>query len=310
MPMTSASIQSMTGFGHAEHALPQGAIRVEIRSVNHRFLNLQVRLPLGWEGMQSGVERVLRQALRRGHVAVTISRVRASDANESALGAMVTPVDVDLPRARGYWQALQTLHESLGFADPPRLRDLLVFRDMIRVTDTPEDLVPVSSQEVEALVEEALGHVLDMRAREGERLAGDLFARVSTLDEGLQRIEEMAPARLLRERDRLRDAIQRLLGQDLMVDDERIAREVAHLAERWDIEEELVRYRSHLQMFRETLAAPGADGAGKRLGFLLQEILRETNTIGSKANDAAIQGEVVRLKEEVERLREQVENVE
>jgi uncharacterized protein (TIGR00255 family) len=307
--MSAPPIQSMTGFGHAEHTLPQGSLRAEIRTVNHRFLNLQVRLPLGWEAMQSGVDRLIRQRLKRGHVSVTISRVRSTDASDSQT-EVLTPVDVDLARARGYWQALQTLQEAIGLPDPPVLRDLLTFRDLIRVVDTPEDLAPISLEAVEELVGQALEQVVQMRFEEGQRLAQDLLARAQVLRDGLSRIEAMAPDRLIRERDRLREAIGKLLGQDILIDEERIAREVAHLAERWDIEEELVRYRSHLQMFQDTIAAPGAEGAGKRLGFILQEILRETNTIGSKANDAAILGEVVRLKEEVERLREQVENVE
>lgn len=309
--MTAPSIYSMTGFGHAERAIPQGTLRAEIRTVNHRFFNLQARLPVGWESMQPAMDRLLRERVRRGHVAVTISRLRAPDSAEAA-GEVAATVEVDLPKARGYLKALETLHQSLGLPEAPGLRDLLSFRDLIRVVDAPETEIPVSLDDIEALVAEALDQVIRMRAEEGGRLAQDLLGRTDRMAEALERIHKAAPDRLIRERDRLREAISRLLEdeREIPVDEDRLAREVAHLAERWDLEEELVRFRSHLQMFRDTLIRPGAEGAGKRLGFILQEILRETNTIGSKANDAGIQAEVIQLKEDIERLREQVENVE
>lgn len=307
--MTQPSFRSMTGFGHAEGAHAQGAVRVEIRTVNHRFLNVQIRLPLGWESLQPGIEALLRKRLLRGHVSVTVSRVRN---NEVGSERAESPVEVDLAKARGYFRAMEKLGEALELEDRPTLRDLLSFRDLMRVSDAQETEAPVALEEIEPLLDTALHQVVDMRTTEGARLAEDLLSRLARLEESLNRIESAAPARVERERDRLREAITRLLGEDrgALVDEDRIAREVAHMAERWDIEEELVRFRSHNRMFLDTIQVPGGEGAGKRLGFILQEILRETNTLGSKANDAEIQGEVVRMKEEVERLREQVENVE
>jgi uncharacterized protein (TIGR00255 family) len=148
-----------------------------------------------------------------------------------------------------------------------------------------------------------------MREDEGRRLHADLEGRVAAIEEALGTIEELAPARLAAERDRLREAVAELAGA-VAVDEERLAQEIAYLAERWDINEELVRFRSHNELFRELLAADAAEPVGKRLGFLVQEMHREANTIGSKANHAAIAHRVVAIKEEVERLREQVENVE
>jgi uncharacterized protein (TIGR00255 family) len=149
-----------------------------------------------------------------------------------------------------------------------------------------------------------------MRVEEGERLAEDLRGRLRAMESEVEAIEAAAPGRLERERDRIREQIARLLPDGVPVDEERIAREIAHLAERWDIHEEVVRFRSHLEMFRDTLGDGSPDGVGKRLGFIVQEILREANTMGSKANDAEIARAVVKLKEEIERLREQLENVE
>jgi uncharacterized protein (TIGR00255 family) len=148
-----------------------------------------------------------------------------------------------------------------------------------------------------------------MREDEGRRLAADLDGRISAIEAALDAIAELAPSRLSAERDRLREAVGELAG-GVAVSEDRLAQEIAYLAERWDINEELVRFRSHNELFRELMAANPEEPVGKRLSFLVQEMHREANTIGSKANHAGIAHRVVAIKEEVERLREQVENVE
>jgi len=291
----------MTGFGEAERNLDVGSLRVQIRTVNHRYLNIQIRSPEGLERVQGMIEGVLRERFARGHISVRISLDTMSQ-DESA----GVPVDVD--RARAYRDALRNLQNELGLEGSVDVGLLAGFRDVFQPPDpgTP-DLDP---KEVAALVGEAADQVLSMRREEGVRLAEDLTARLDAMEKGLAAIKRRAPERLLAERDRLREAVRGLLDGDAPVDEERIAREIAHLAERWDIHEECVRLRSHLAMFRDTLEAGSTEGVGKRFGFISQEILREVNTLGSKANDAAIVALVVTLKEEVERLREQLENVE
>jgi uncharacterized protein (TIGR00255 family) len=148
-----------------------------------------------------------------------------------------------------------------------------------------------------------------MRSREGDRLAEDLLGRVEALRAGLTEVAALAPQRLERETLRLRRSIRELAG-DVEVDPDRLAREIAFIADKWDISEELVRARAHLDAFRDLVDAPSEEPVGKRLSFLGQELLREVNTIGSKANDAAIARIVVEMKNEVESLREQNENVE
>jgi uncharacterized protein (TIGR00255 family) len=148
-----------------------------------------------------------------------------------------------------------------------------------------------------------------MREEEGRRLHDDLEGRIQAIEAALAAVEQRAPERLVAERDRLRRAVQEL-ATGVAVDADRLAQEVAYLAERWDVNEELVRFRSHNELFRQLLEADSAEPVGKRLSFLVQEMHREANTIGSKANDAAIAHRVVAIKDEVERLREQVENVE
>src|SRR5690606_35151235 len=157
--------------------------------------------------------------------------------------------------------------------------------------------------------EAAAREAVRMREDEGRRLQADLEERLAAIEAALAVVADRAPARLVEERDRLRAAIRELVGE-IGVDEERLAREIAYLAERWDISEEIVRLRSHIELFRETIA--GAQGApvGKRLRFVSQEMLREANTIGAKANDVTIQHQVIAIKNEIDRLREQIENVE
>jgi uncharacterized protein (TIGR00255 family) len=169
--------------------------------------------------------------------------------------------------------------------------------------------VEVPQEELQGVVEDAARAVASMREDEGRRLQADLEGRLAAIDAALEAVAELAPQRLASERDRLRAAITEL-SQGVGVSEERLAQEVAYLAERWDVNEELVRFRSHNELFRELMAANPEEPVGKRLSFLVQEMHREANTIGSKANHAGIAHRVVAIKEEVERLREQVENVE
>lgn len=302
--MTNLPIRSMTGYGSSERDHPAGRLRVDVRAVNHRYLNVQIRSPNGFERHHPRVESILRTFLSRGAVTVSVALDRSALEDDR-------PVVVDSERARGYLKALNELRKETGVDGPVDLAMMASFRDLFRVEERPGPLVELDVDLVEPALEEALRQVVEMRESEGARMAADLAGRLDAMEGQLGVIEERAPQRLLDERDRLRTAVEALLeGSGASVDDERIAREIAHLAEKWDIHEEIVRFRSHLQMFRDTLDSGGSDGVGKRFGFIAQEILREANTMGSKANDPVITHAVVDLKEEIERLREQLENVE
>jgi uncharacterized protein (TIGR00255 family) len=167
----------------------------------------------------------------------------------------------------------------------------------------------MDAEVISRLTQAAAADVVKSREAEGARLERDLEEHLSAIGEALVRVEKHAPERLVAERDRLRAAVAELTEAHA-VDEDRLAREIAYLAEKWDINEELVRFRSHVELFHEALQADAREPVGKRLGFLIQEMNREANTIGSKANDTQISQAAVVLKEEVERLREQVENVE
>jgi uncharacterized protein (TIGR00255 family) len=219
---------------------------------------------------------------------------------------------LDIERARQYANLLHRLKDELGLQGGPDVAAVARFGDIFRSPDGNSARTAAEAVSAELLrdaVVEAVKKLVSMREVEGARLHTDMVERLRLLAQETERIQARAPERLIRERDRLRDAVRELATQP-DVDEERIAREIAYLAERWDVSEELVRLRSHIDLFRDTLAQDGAEAVGKRLSFVLQEMHREVNTIGAKANDADISRATVAMKEEIERLREQVENVE
>jgi uncharacterized protein (TIGR00255 family) len=215
---------------------------------------------------------------------------------------------VDMEKARRYHGALERLKEELVLAGEPDLGMLSRFSDVFQPprADVADE---VEAETLEALTGEAAAACRRMREAEGESLEADLRERLSGIRTQLDVVESRAPERLVEHRDRLREAVRELTEQ-VEVDGDRLAREIAYLAERWDVNEEVVRFRSHLDLFADALEGDGSEPVGKRLGFLVQEMHREANTIGSKANDSEIGEAAVAIKEEIERLREQIENVE
>jgi uncharacterized protein (TIGR00255 family) len=294
-------IRSMTGFGEAERQTEAGTLRVEIRTVNHRHLSVNFRTPTSLAKWEPQMRDWLRAHLARGHANVAIRL-------EPATAAAAAGLKLDDERVAAYLALFAELRTRFGVGGEPSLGELLRFGDVI-VRDDEGTRAEVPQEELQAVVEEAALAVARMREDEGRRLQADLEGRLSAIDTALDAVAELAPQRLAAERDRLRAAIAEL-SQGVGVSEERLAQEVAYLAERWDVNEELVRFRSHNELFRELMAADPEEPVGKRLSFLVQEMHREANTIGSKANHAGIAHRVVAIKEEVERLREQVENVE
>ncbi len=297
-------IRSMTGYGEAEGSTAAGRLRVELRTVNHRFFNVNTRLPSALMRWEAELREWLRGSFSRGHVNCTL-RLEVGNGREEAARFY----RLDEQRVAAYLAVFQELGQRFGLPGTPDLHLLSRFSDII-VRDEGEDAeLPLEAEELRSVVEAAVRQALQMREEEGRRLHVDLEARLDATARALDQIEVWAPERMLAERDRLREAIRELSGAPL-VDEARLAQEIAYLAERWDLNEELVRFRAHIELFRQLLAADAEEPVGKRLAFLVQEMHREANTLGSKANDARIAHRVVAIKEEVERLREQVENIE
>jgi uncharacterized protein (TIGR00255 family) len=290
----------MTGFGAAP--LPAGPLQasLEIRSVNGRHLKLNIRLPGGLEAAEDAIRTLVSGALRRGSVDVVL-RTDVTAGSPLAL-------QVDEDRVRAVLEAYRAISEKFGVPGEIDL-SLIARTDRVLVERTPRLAELVEVEAVERAVQAAVEQVVRMREAEGGRIAEDFRARLEAIGERLDVVAARAPERLERERERLGAAVAELTA-NTEFDDDRIAREIALLADRWDLGEELMRARAHLEAFEDLLGAPDDEPVGKRLGFLGQELLREINTIGSKANDATIQHEVVAMKNEVETLREQIENVE
>jgi uncharacterized protein (TIGR00255 family) len=288
---------SMTGFGAAEGPVAGGRLRVEIRTVNHRYFNLAPKLPSDLSGLEGELRERLRRDFDRGHVAV---QARWTEYPERT-GALA----VDLERARAVAATLRELQSALGLAGDITVE--LVARQPDVLSTAAADAAPVAWSEVEPVVAQAVAECRAMRGREGEALAAELRHRVDLLVQAAETIARKAPERLVRERDRLRGAVAELLD-GRPADEQRLAQEIAFQADRLDITEELVRFRAHVAAVRESLAAERP--VGKQLGFLAQELGREVNTMGAKANDADIAQQVIAMKGELEKFREQLENLE
>ena len=287
----------MTGFGSAEGNVLGGRLSIEIRSVNHRYYNPQLKLPFELGAVEGPLRERLRQLLERGHVTVSARWIEAPP-REGA-------VAVDLTRARQLVAAAKELKKRLKLKGDV---------DLAFVARQPEVLTPHQDgigaapwSDVAPIAERAVRELLAMRAREGAALATELEGRLGALEAGAGAIAQRAPERLTAELARLKKAVAELAA-GVQVDEQRLAVEVALMADRVDITEELLRLRTHLAACREALASDGA--VGKQLGFLAQELLREVNTIGSKANDAGITQTVIAMKGELEKFREQLDNLE
>lgn len=289
-------IRSMTGFGTADGAVGSARVSVEIRSVNHRFFSPSIKLPSLLSRWEAEVRDALRRSISRGHVTVT-ARVERLDAPDTA---------IDENRFAGYVDRLRKLKDKYHLEGDVDLATILRLPNVISGEVEPDT---GTAEELVAIVERAAAALGATREAEGRRLATFLSDRIATIETRVARIAERAPQRLVAQRDRLKTAVAELTG-GVQLDEQRLVQEIAVLADRLDVGEELERFHSHLAAFREALQGGADEGVGKRLGFLLQELLREANTTGSKANDAVMVQEVVAIKEELERIREQVENLE
>ena len=292
-------IRSMTGFGGAEGPVGGSRISVELRSVNHRFFNPSLKLPQALTKWEGEVREGLRQRIARGHVTVSARLVR----DESA-GAVV-----DEAKFAAAAEALKALKAKFALGGEIDVSTVLRMPDVLQMGRDDAGLDTATIEELMAVVEASVEALQTMRAAEGARLSQVISERLTLIEEAVARIAVRAPERVEAQRNRLRENVERLAG-GIAVDPQRLAQEIAILADKLDVGEELDRFASHITAFREALASKTPEGVGKRLGFLLQEMLREANTTGSKANDAPMLQDVVAIKEELERIREQVENVE
>ncbi|MGC3975167.1 MAG: YicC/YloC family endoribonuclease [Nitrospira sp.] len=291
-------IRSMTGYGKKDGTSQQATVTVEIRSVNHRFLEVAVRVPRSMAQLEDPIRKAVQQRCLRGRVDVSVS--------VQAAGGSLKTVHIDQALAKQYHAALKKLQKTLGLRGGVDLAMVAGFRDIVSITDEPVDTDHLGKTLLRVLAG-ALTELEKMRKREGEALAKDLALHLDAIREAQSLVAKKAPDLAQISFDRMKARIETLL-QSEVPDPARLQQELAVYADRSDISEELVRLESHMVQFDQQLRSQ--ESVGKTLEFLLQEMGREVNTIGSKANDAEIAALVVRMKAELEKLREQVQNVE
>jgi len=293
-------IRSMTGYGVAEHNLPLGKIAVEVRSLNHKYLDISLKLPRGFFNLESKIRDIVKKGVSRGRVDLTM-RI---DSSGSILPRYRLEADTRL--AEEYIRVLDEIKERFGLKGEVTLDHVAAVREIVPFLEAKEDS-ELYWQEISSVTEQALRALEDSRRKEGEALAADLMARLAEARRLTTEIKEKAPAVVAAYRERLRERVRALLeGSDF--DERRFQQEVAYFAERSDISEEVIRMESHLSQFASKLAEEGP--AGRGLDFILQEMNREVNTIGAKATDVDIAQRVIALKGDLERMREQVQNIE
>ena len=291
-------IRSMTGYGRGQQLLHGRSITVEIRSVNHRYFEFSCRTPRGCAFLEDRLKRTLQQAISRGKVEVSLTLQTV----ESRSGA----VAVDHALAGQYLTALRALGAEYGLTDDLTLSTVARLPDLFTVCRGEEDEEELAA-DVLSVLQEALDRFVAMREAEGERLRADVLSRLLALEEHLAFVEERSPQTVAEYRARLTAKLNELLG-GAVADEARILTEAAIVADRLAVDEETVRLHSHIAQLRGILDC--AEPVGRKLDFLVQEMNRETNTIGSKCSDTAIASHVVEMKSEIEKIREQIQNIE
>jgi len=291
-------VKSMTGYGRARQTLNGRDITVEVRSVNNRYLDCTVKVPRTYIFAEDTVKARVQKAVPRGKVDVFIT-IDAAAADE-------TVVAVNEPLARGYYEALTRLKDMFSLEDGLNAVTLAKFPDVLTVTKAEEDLESVAA-DICAVLDEALAAYNAMRTVEGGKLREDIAGRADTIEAVVGRVEERSPQTVAAYREKLLARMQEVL-QSTTIDESRILTEAAIFADKIAVDEETVRLRSHLSQLRTMLESD--QPIGRKLDFLIQEVNRECNTIGSKCNDLTIAQDVVNMKAEVEKIREQVQNIE
>lgn len=291
-------VRSMTGFGRGAAQSDDYSITLEMKAVNHRFLEISCRLPKQLLSMEDALKKRLQQSISRGKLDVFVTFERTGEKNA------VLTVDKDL--ALAYYNALVELASACGLAPQINLRDVASFSGVVTLTAAEDDEAQIASL-LAAATDEAVAQMLAMQEKEGAALAADLLSRLDLIEQRLQVIREAAPQVVTEQKARLEQRLADLLGA-VPLDENRLANELAVFADRVDITEELTRLASHIDQFRQSLTSD--EPAGRKLNFIQQEMLRETNTIGSKSSVLAINNIVIEVKSELEKIREQIQNIE
>ncbi len=291
-------IRSMTGYGRHQAIIDQHDITVEIKSVNHRYYEFSARVPRAYGFLEEKLKTFIKGSISRGkvEVSVLINNLNGKEVN----------INIDKLMASGYINALREANNELGLKDDLTLSKIIKFSDIFNVQKVADDEDKIWN-DVQIVAKEALNKFIEMRQREGVSLKSDLLEKISNIEVILQQVEEKAPVTVIKYRDKLFTKLKEIL-EEKNIDEQRVITEAAIFAEKIAIDEETVRLKSHIKQFRELLETD--EPLGRKLDFLVQEINREINTTGSKAQDVEITKCVVDMKSEVEKIREQIQNIE
>jgi len=293
-------IKSMTGYGKAEAVLAGRKFLIEMKSVNHRFLEISLRMPGMFLPLEGEIKKRIGEQFSRGRIEATLRVDGDGDAENEGRFTL------NLPLVRNYHALLRRLKEELHLGDEITLAMMAGFRDAFVPAEMVQDTATLW-EGLSKILADAIRTLTEMREKEGESLKRDLTGRLDRIAGFLERIAGRAPQVVLDYQKRLTDRVRELTG-GMVVDEARLLQEVAIMAEKSDITEEIVRFRSHIDQFTELLT--GDDATGRKIDFLIQEMGREINTIGSKSGDAGISRSVIEIKSELAKLREQVQNIE
>ncbi len=293
-------IKSMTGYGRSESVTGDRIYVVEIKSLNHRYLEITLRMPSVLFPLELEIKKKIGEQFSRGRIEAVI---RMEFSNEQGVGGRY---ELNLPLIRNYHELLVKLKQELNLKDDVTLQTMVGFRDAFVQSEPGADITVVFAELGKAL-DEAMAALKEMRSKEGESLYRDMKARIDTIEHSLDSIALKAPRVVLEYQRRIEERIKEITG-GMAVDEIRLNQEVAIMAEKSDITEEVVRLRSHIHQFGELIESD--ETVGRKTDFLIQEMIREVNTIGSKSNDLDISRNIVEIKSELAKLREQVQNIE
>lgn len=292
-------ISSMTGYGKGESRNKYYNFKIEIKSVNHRYKNISIKLPHHLNHLEDNIKNIIEQRINRGSIDVYV--------NLEYLDESLIDVDVDLPLAKSYQKALDEINTSLNLQDKITINHIIAMRDVIKTEKKDvEDEEIISPLTI--ATNQAVDELIKMREIEGERLKLDMLNKLTEIENYVVRIKDLSPIIINDYKEKLRQNISEILTENIPVDEERLLNEVAYFVDKASVDEELVRLNSHICQFREILN--NEDVVGRKLDFLIQEINREINTIGSKSSNYEISNNVVNMKAELEKIREQVQNIE
>lgn len=293
-------IKSMTGFGRGEYTDGKRSITVEIKSVNHRYSDITVKMPRRYTFAEDKIKNTVKEKIRRGKVDVSIivDNIAENDVN----------IRLNTMLAKQYYDNLTELRSEFDLSGDISLQFMASLPDVMKVIPDVEDEEEITNA-ILIPVAEAAANLEKMRAVEGEKLAEDLIAKGEHVKEILDRIEERAPQVVVDYTAKLKERIQELVGSAVQIPEDRILVEAAVFADKCAIDEEITRLNSHLIQLRNIIEK-SSQPEGKKLDFLVQEMNREANTIGSKANDITITNYMLEIKSEIEKIREQVQNIE